>query len=165
MFAEISLPHRRSLGTSRNPPRDEPKERLRGRMRGNGTRTNPTEICIRGFHASYLLQLSTNRFFRRNGKQPWSPTLLLFVSLRNTYPHWKEALRDNPNKVVVTFKSHYLVTQRFSHFFRWGEELCDDRNNDCLGEYFCPLLLALWPLTIETTGVRRVGRVSCRSEV
>ena len=164
---KISLPRRRSLGWSRNPPRDEPNERLRGRLRGNGTGTHPMEISIRGFHASYLLQLSTNRFFRRNGKQPWSPTLLLFVPLRNTYLHWKKALRDNPNKVVATFKSHHLVTQRFSPFSHWGEELCDDPNNDCEGEYFCPLLLALNIYTkqkyrkIPALGLYLFKRLSC----
>ena len=31
---------------------------------------HPIEISIRGFDASHLLQYSTNRFFRLNGKQP-----------------------------------------------------------------------------------------------
>ena len=31
---------------------------------------HPMEISIRGFDASHLLPLSTNRFFRLNGKQP-----------------------------------------------------------------------------------------------
>ena len=30
---------------------------------------HPMEISIRGFDASHLLQYSTNRFFRLNGKQ------------------------------------------------------------------------------------------------
>ena len=33
---------------------------------------HPIEISIRGFDASHLLPLSTNRFFRLNGKQPQS---------------------------------------------------------------------------------------------
>ena len=31
---------------------------------------HPTEISIRGFDESHLLPLSTNRFYRLNGKQP-----------------------------------------------------------------------------------------------
>ena len=46
---------------------------------------HPMEISIRGFDASHLLQLSTNRFFRLNGKQPWpilSSTITLNQSAR-----------------------------------------------------------------------------------
>ena len=43
-----------------------------GNVRGNGTCWHPMEISIRGFDASHLLPLSTNRFFRLDGKQPVS---------------------------------------------------------------------------------------------
>ena len=44
-----------------------------GNVRGNGTRT-PHGNSHSGFHVSHLLQLSTNWFFRFNGKQPMSPS-------------------------------------------------------------------------------------------
>ena len=59
---------------------------------GNGTSASPWKFPFRGFDTSHLLQLSANRFFRVNGKQPQSYEIGKFlqkysVSILRAAPH------------------------------------------------------------------------------
>ena len=56
----------------------------RGKRAVEMEHTHPTEIPIRAFDASHLLQLSTKRYFQINGKQPVSPRMTTITSRART---------------------------------------------------------------------------------